>query len=338
MFSFLTDVDVMRLHKLLDVMIAVLVLVSFFVVDIAAEETAESIVDARFDIELETATDLKISVTMDVSEITVFDNTYYSSDIQTLATNGSSTDLQIIGAIKLRLRQLVKQQIEASFDDANVVALKEMPAYENTVFHDDFGVNLTSAFFGMDESVNTYNLINGILDMDAEVFYECTLHAELGWNNIYTITLPTAMYPPYTNGKVDASARIQWDVKNEYGFQYSTTAELSVKLNDPTTPSSETDDILLAFVLDASDAKQISLTTNILAKHIDIRNYGMLPESITDLDVISADGMRLFINNGLTTWDEFYQKSLANITRDAVLVIENSSYGRRASNTCQIDR
>jgi hypothetical protein len=323
MFSFLTDVDVMRLHKLLDAIIVVLMISSFFVVDAAAEETAESIVDARFDIELETATDLQISVTLDVSEITVFDHTYYSSDIQNAATN----DLESMGAIKLRLRQLLEEQLESSFEDAVITALNEKPTYENTVFYDEFGVNLTSAFFSMNETVNTYDFINGVLDMGAKVFYEFTFQAELGWDNIYTVTLPTSMFPPYTNGKKDGD-RIQWEVKNEYGFQYSTTAELSVKLKDPTTPALETDDIRLAFALDASDTRQISLTTNILAKHINIRNYEMLPESITDLDVISADGMRLFIDNEFTSWAEFYQKTLANITRDAVLVIENSSFNQ----------
>jgi len=327
MFSFLTDVDVMRLHKLLDVMIVMLMVSSFFVVGITAEETAESVVDARFDIELETTTDLKISVTMDVSEITVFDNTYYSSDIQNFAQSTTNDAIENMGAIKLRLRQLLEEQVVTSFENANVAALKEKPTYENTVFYDEFGVNLTSAFFSMNETVNTHDFINGVLDMSAEVFYEFTLQAELGWDNIYTVTLPATIFPPYTNGKKDGD-RIQWEVENEHGFQYSTTAELSVKLKDPTTPSLETDDILLAFELDASDAKQISLTTNILAKHIDIRNYEMLPESVTDLNVISADGMRLFINNGLTTWDEFYQKTLANITRDAVLVIENSSFNQ----------
>jgi len=310
-------------------MIAVLVIVSFFVVDAAAEETAESIVDARFDIELETATDLKISVTMDVSEITAFETLYDSSDIQNLATSTDYDDTITMGGIMQTLHNLLKNQMEITFENANVVPLDTRPTYKNTVFYEDYSVNLTSAFFGMGEDVDTYNFINGVLDMGAEVFYEFTLQAELGWDNTYTITLPATMFPPYTNGEVDTD-RIEWKVENENGFDYSTAAKLSIKLENPTTPSRETDDIHLAFALDASNAKQISLTTNILAKHIDIKNYGMLPESesVTDLDVISADGMRLFINNGLTTWDEFYQKSLANITRDAVSVIENSSFNQ----------
>ena len=327
MFSFLTDVDVMRLHKLLDAIIVVLMISSFFVVDAVAEKTAESIVDARFDIELETATDLKINVTMDVSEITAFETLYDSSDIQNLATSADYDDTITMGGIMQTLHNLLKNQMEMTFENANVVPLDTRPTYKNTVFYEDYSVNLTSEFFGMDEGVNTYNFINGVLDMGAEVLYEFTLQAELGWDNTYTITLQATMFPPYTNGEVDTD-RIEWKVENENGFDYSTAAKLSIKLEGPTTPSRENDDIPLAFVLDASDAKQIGLTTNILAKHIDIRNYGMLPDSVTDLDVIPADGMRLFINNGLTTWDEFYKKSLENITRDAVSVIENSSFNQ----------
>jgi len=203
MFSSLPGVDVMHLRKL-GVVIIVLLFSSFLIAEVAADEI-ESKVDTNIDIDLETATEFDIHVTMNVNKITVFSSTYDSNGIQTVANN----DLETLGAIKLRLRQLIEEQIESSFEDAIVTALIDKPTYENTVFLDEFNVELTTSFFNMNDTINIHDFVNGVLDMDAVVSYDFYFYAEPGWNNTYAMTLPASMIPRYANAEIDGD-RMEW--------------------------------------------------------------------------------------------------------------------------------
>ncbi len=313
----------MHLRILLEWAIVGLLIILLAGCSTKADDTPESIVDAQFTITLDSATDLYIEVTLDVSQITVFGELYEKSDIQAASTG----DLETMGAIKLRLRQLLEEQLEETFIDATVTALSQKPTYENNRFYDEFGVTLSSTFFGMSDDVDGYDIINGVLDMGAEVMYEVTLHAETGWDNTYTLELSSSMYPPFTNGEKNVNT-IRWTLQNEGGMGSSKAAKFSLQYKAPTTPTMNTEDIRLAFVVDSSNAKHIDLIGNIVANHIEIRDYDVLPPSISDLDFVTADGLRLFIENGLTSWQEVYQKTMVNITRKITSVIENSSFNQ----------
>lgn len=315
-------------HKLLGLTLAICFISSlFFVESISAEDERESIVDANFDIEIESATDLKISVTMEVSEITVFDKTYSNAEIHSLATSANLSDVETIGAIKLKLRNLLKQQIEKTFENASVNALNEKPTYKNTNFNDAFSVNLTYTFFKLSESVNTYNLINGILDMDAVVSYDFNLQAEHGWNNTYTIIMPDFLKYRHTTGAVDSN-KVQWRVKNRDGNNPSLPAEISIQYTEPTTTSIKEENISLEIDLDATNVNLLDLKISIIAKTIDIRNYEILPNFINELDFVPSDGMRLFIDNHLLDWDDIYNTTFKPIEQLSLSTIENSSFNQ----------
>ena len=112
--------------------------------------------------------------------------------------------------------------------------------------------------------------------MDARVNYSLNLQAEPGWNNTYTFTLPASMNRPYTNGKPEGSQVTTWEVENGNGEHPSTLAKLEIQLDGPTTPTAEFEDIRLEFELDTRTVKATSLTTNILANHIDISGYNVV--------------------------------------------------------------
>lgn len=293
------------------------------VADTSADDSPDSLVDANFDIEFVTGTDLKICVSLDVSEITVFGNTYDSNGIQTVAND----DLQTLGAIKLRLRQLLEEQIELSFEYAIITSLKDKPTYENTLFYDEYGINLTSAFFGLNETVNSHDFINGVLDLDAIVYYAFSFHAESGWNNTYTIVLPEFMNYKSTTGSAENN-RIQWKVKNREGEHPELSGELSIQLTAPSTPRPTEDDIHLKFELDAININRIALKTTILAEKVDIREYDILPDFIDELNFISSDGIRLFIDNRLLSWDDLYLKTIKPIEQITKSKIETSSFNQ----------
>lgn len=298
-----------------------------FVTNTSAEDNLDSLVDANFDIEFVTGTDLKISVAMDVSEITVFETTYGSSDIQNLAASVEYDDIITMGGIMQTLHDLLKNQIEMTFEKANVVPLNTRPTYEDTEFNEEYSVNLTSPFFGVNETVNSHDFVNGVLDMDAIVYYAFSLHAVSGWNNTYTIILPEFMKYRSTTGSAENN-RIQWEVKNRDGQHPELPADISIQLVEPTTPRLTEDDIHLEFELGASNINSIALKTIILAKNVDIQEYDILPDFINELDFVSSDGIRLFIDNGLLSWDDLYLRTIKPIEQNTITTIESSSFNQ----------
>ena len=246
----------MRLSKLLDVTMAILLISSFFIIIITtAEEDIESRAETEFDIDFKAATDLKIGIITDVSEIIAFETIYNGNDIESLATSTEYDDIITMGGIMQTLHDLLKNQMEMSFENANVVPLNTRPTYQNkAVFYEEYMVNLTSVFFSMNETVNAHDFINGVLDMDAVVSYAFEFHAEPGWNNTYTLALPISMNRPYTDGKVTGN-NIQWEVLNGDGEQSSATGNLDIQMKNPTTSESNAEDISLEFELDARNEK-----------------------------------------------------------------------------------
>lgn len=233
----------------------------------SASSYSHVLADGFFDIEFETATNFKILARIDVNEITVFDTTYDREEIKKVAVDNP----EILGAIKLRLRDLVKNQIEKSFfEKANVSPLYQIPSYENYEFHDEFSVDLTSAYFALNETVNVYDFINGVLDMGSIVSYGFNFQAESGWDNTYRVFLPSEIKYRRTTGSVEGN-RIQWMLKNTDGGNPELSAELSIQHVEPTLWNSE--DIRLEFLLDTSNVNKVALKTIFVAKSIDVREY-----------------------------------------------------------------
>lgn len=309
----------MRLNKLLDIITIILLLISLFLINTTiAEETIESRVDASFDIEFVNGTYLNIDITTNVYEITT-DETYTAEEIKTAG-------LEELGAIRLALYLELKSQLEEVFENADISNF-EMPQYDDEKFNEVLNVELTSSFFEMNDSVNAHDLINGVLDMDAQVNYSFNLQAESGWNNTFKFILPESMDLKFANTDDFDSHKneITWTLENWDDGNPSKLAMFKICFKDPTTSELEIEDISLEFELDATDVKNTSLKTIISAKNIDVREYDFLPDFITNLDFVPADGIRLFIDNGLISWDDFYQKTIEPVEEITVSKIENSS-------------
>jgi len=326
MFIFRPDVDVMQLNKLLVAVVFISLSFSSLLANIAnAEDPIENRVDATIDIEFLTGTEFKVNIDMDVITLTLAASgtAYTKSEIKTIA----GTNPETMGAIKYALKALLTGQIKQTFENADVTVINELPSYGNDIFHDEYRVNLTPTFFNINETVNIPNFINGVLDIGAFVNYTFNLKAETGWGNIYTIILPDPMGYQRTTGSVSGD-RIQWNVKNGGGEHPDLPAEISIKLDEPTTSGLETENIELDFGLNCSGKKQTALTTNVLVKSVDIGDYDILPEFVTNLKVVPSDGMRLFIENGLSSWEELYDKTIKNTKEIALSKIENSTFNQ----------
>jgi len=305
-----------------------LVFSMLYISTISAEETLDSLVDATITVEFVTGTNLKINTVLDVQRINVFDTVYDNAEIQNIA----STNLEILGAIKLSLRNLLKNQIETSFDGAIVTAINQIPEYQNNLFYDEFAVDLVSSYFGLNDSANSETLVNGFLDMGAVVEYNFNFVTEPGWNNTFTCVLPNSIsFKSANTDDVSLNTKeITWTL-NWNGVNSEIAARLSTRYKNPTTTGSETEDIFLTFDLDSSNVDNVSLSTVFSLRTINIQGYNVLPDFVTELDFVPSDGIRLFIDNDLLLWDGFYEKTIKPIEITTISTIESSSFNQSLS-------
>jgi len=318
----------MRSSRLLVVIMSMVFMTSLFLCNgISAEDSVDAIVDADFDISFLDGTHLDINITMNVIEAVAFGVVYDSLGIRDLAVSTEHDDIEALGVIKSNLHNSLENQIEGVFENANIVSLNNKPRYKSMVFYENYVVNFTSVFFGVDEKVNVYNLVNGVLDMGAVVTYNFDLQAENGWNNTFRFVLPDSISLEFANtDKFDSNKNeVTWVLENWDGENPEESAVLKSGFVNPTTSKLEDEDIFIEFELDTGDVETTSLKTVISATDLDIRDYDFLPDFVTNLDFVPADGIRLFIDTGLTSWDTFYNTTIKPLRGNIVSKLENSS-------------
>ena len=310
----------MRRHLVIQTLMVILLLISVvFVFMTTAENTSETQVEATIICTFETGSQLNVRTQMIVNRISnIYETTYTRQMIETM------TDSDALAVIKNQLHILVRNQIEETFQNANVSAITKKPTYEKPYFIDEFHVNLTDSFFHYNGSMNMTKFISGVLDMGATVTYHFNVHAEQGWNITYSYVIPSTMTLTYAN--TAETNPVTWVVRNWDGNDTGKDATLSIQLKNQTTAASETEDIALEFTLDARTVDNINFTDSIVVKKMNIHNYNVLPEFVTGLDIIPADGVRLCIDSGLFSWTDLLEKTIRPIEQQTTSLIENSSF------------
>ena len=311
----------MRLIKLITMAITIMVFSSILIDNSVNAEDTLNVIYATFNVEMISATNFIVNVEISVNRLTLSGNgvTYTGEEIDTIA----KTDQLILGAIEYELQILTKNTLTQTFEKNNVKSLRALPSYEKNKFYNNFSVDLTPSYFNMVESVDIYNIVNGVLDMSAFVNYSFNLRAEPGWNNKYVFNLGNSFNFVRTTGSVSGS-NISWDFKNPYGNNPSLKAEIQLKKVNPTTAKLNSEDIFLEFLLNCKNPTTTVLTSNILLRSVDIRKYDIIPDFISNINFMPADGIRLFIDNGLLTWDNIYDKSVKSIQQKIKSNIEES--------------
>ena len=303
-----------------------IVLLNFINIASIAQDNEDNKITATININFQSATSLTIYVDMNVQTINVFDTIYSSNDISDIAT----TNPEVLGAIKLRLRDLLKDQLKSCFDKADVKASIQIPSYSDGYFKDEFIATLTATFFNVDENYNVNNLLNGILDMGGSIKYNINLNASMGWYNTYNMILSNKMTIDYANTEdVDFSNnKITWILDNSEGKSSKLLSSFSIKYKNPTTALSDKEDITIDFIIDSKDVNLITLKSQFNLKSLDISEYKILPSFISNLNYIPSDGIRLFVENGLLTFSDIYSKTLKSIEELTVYIIENSPFNQ----------
>ena len=301
-------------------LIVALICTSLFVQYSHADKEILNLVDAVFEVEFESGTELKLDITMDVRKITT-DKTYFGSEI-------GSASQQELGAFRLKLYLMLESQLDEIFNFANLLNFT-MPEFDGDSFKESLQIKLTNSFFKVNESINIDDFINGLLDMGAVIDYFFKLKAESGWNNTYNFIFPTEIIYNRTNTNIIVGNNIiQWEVINGSGLQHSKLAEISLKYTNPTTHKISNEDIDILFELDTRNFNQTLFSANVLAKKISIKEYNILPDFITNLNFVSADGIRLLIDNGLLGWENFYNITIQPVLENILDEITHSPFNQ----------
>ncbi len=297
-----------------------LIIQSFFSINFAyADDTIDNIVDATFTIEFKSGTDLKINIEIDAQKLTLPEKTYNSDEIK-------SADDEDIGSFRILLYQMLDRQLKETFSNADFINFSR-PAFNGNTFNEELDIKLTSSYFGLNESVNSNEFINGLLDMDAWVNYSLNLKAEPGWNNTFLFNLGEKLDFETTNGILQGDY-VKWVIKNWNGEDPDKLAKLRLFKLQPTTKMLKEDDIFFDLILDSKNVEPTSLTTNILVKSSDITVFDILPDFISHIEYMPADGIRLLVNNGFISWDDCYLKLIKPLKDRTASTIEHSSFNQ----------
>lgn len=296
---------------------------SFLYISVKADEEIENIVSATFKIDMESASDLKINVEIFVTKLTLstIEKTYSAEEIKVISNSNSEQ----MGAIKYALKTMIFNQIQATFINAKVTSLLELLNYENYNFYDEYIVNLTSNFFDINQTINSHELINGLLDVGARVRYDLNLKADPGWDIIYSFNLGEKLEYQLTDGSINNNI-IEWNVRNSEGDLPSLDAFFILRNKNPTTYE-EKEDISIGFIIN-SQIEPASLESEIIINSMSLTNYSFLPEFITNIEFVPSDGVRLFVKNGMITWGEIYQKTIKDIQENIKNTIVQSDFNQ----------
>lgn len=298
---------------------------SQFIFIASANNNLENNIDAVFNIEFRSGTELIIDIKADVEKITLTanDQSYYKEDIIKKYEN----DPEIMGAIKYVLKNSLTNQLKIIFNNTNIHSFNELPLFNEGIFYDKYSINFTSNYFNLNNQVNISDFINGILRMGAFVNYTFNLVAESGWNNTYNFILSDSIGYHRTTGIVNENI-IQWIIENNNQNSYSKIAEISLKLNNPLSDYKEKN-VEFEFNIDLNEQSRLNLS--VILNSINLSELIKIPDFISNLHNIPSDGVRLFISSNLSTWDDLYQKIIKNIIDEIKPKIESPPFNQTIS-------
>lgn len=305
--------------------LGLLLLLTVSVTYVQAAETPKDLVSCEFTVNVVNGAFFSIQVNADVQSFTLeaSGKTYTASDIQGFSTSNPEK----MGMIKYAIKTALSSQIRESFPGSDIQTDQELPSYASSGFLDSYNITLSPTFFSLNESVNAVDVVNGLMDCGATVNYTISLKASAGWNNTYVFVLSDDIGYRRTTGVVKQD-RITWKVLNWDGNTPLKDAEVTFIDNSPSigTPINETTKV--TFELDCTEPKDPQLTVMLHAENIDISSLDLLPVCFSNVNILPADGIRLLVENNLTSWNALYFNTFKPASEEIIPTIESSLFNQ----------
>jgi len=298
--------------------------VSIFLLILCLSVSALDQVETDIEFEFLDGTNLDIDVTVDVYSVTLPANgvTYTQNDIQSLS-NGNP---EMMGAIKISVKGLVLDQLQASFPNSDIISIQELPIFSSGVFTDTYRLSFLPSFFSLNESVDVDDFVNGFLDCGAYVNYSFTLKSYAGWNQSYSFTILGPIGYKRTNGNVQQN-KINWVLKTA-GKPSEKNAQLTILETNPTTSFSQNESLHVEFFLNFTNSKNPVLIIRLQGFSIEINSYEILPDFLSNIHAIPADAIRLTILQNLTSWESVKNQTFDPTYELIKPILENSSFNQ----------
>lgn len=289
-----------------------------------SEQKTDS-VNSEFNIVVTNGVTFSIQVLSEVKEITLpaSGKSYSQTEIRAFST----TNLELMGAIKYAIKASISEQLQNSFPSADIITTQELPTYDGSAFIDHYNVTLSPTFFSLNETVNAYELVNGMIDCGANVNYEFSLHALPGWNNTYIFSYPAEITYRKTTGIANQNT-ITWKILNREGEAPYSMAEMTLADKTPSTEMYNNDSIKATFVMDCRNPKLTRLEILLNVEAINISSQKILPSLFTNMNTIPSDGIRLLIKNHMTTWNDIFLNTLEPASKTVIDSVESSSFNQ----------
>jgi hypothetical protein len=282
-------------------------------------------IDALFTISLRDGVVADVSCIIDVGQISLSASgkTYTKAEIASVA----SSSPEMLGAIKYALKDKISNQLSESFPNASVTSNTELPMYQDQRFLDEYILVFSSSFFNLNQSVDSNDFINGMLDVGFTVNYSFQLSALEGWNNTYTVLIPNSLTYKQTTGKVQGNT-IQWELKNWDGSHPINEAGTSLYETNPTTSKDLKEKIDIGFRINCTNPDAVTLENVFLINLLSINNYDILPSFLSNENVLPSDAIRLCVQSNLLSWIEVYNKTLNPLNNELVSIIEDRAFNQ----------
>ena len=266
-------------------------------------------VDADFEIIFLDGTKLEVKMKLRAYKLRIFGESYTADRIrETYAQNGPAFEQVLFEGIESIMNHIFRDcDFSVCRPRVERESLFDSPS-NPVVFKATSNVTLTSGFFGTNLP-NISDFINGILDMGGRVTYNFNLYAEPGWNVTFYVELNQRMEVVEASaGIVLPSGReVVWEIKNWNGENEGEERELKIKYENPTTIAKQKD-VRLDIYLDFSNLDTTILNCSMNVFSYPVNEIATLPSFISGLYFIPADGIRLFVEEGLTDWDKIKEK------------------------------
>ncbi len=290
----------------------------------------------------ENMTALTAEANFSIYRIEIGENIWTADDIRDEDDNNG----ELIESIEENMTDIFVRTIKDAFpdakrdfEDAESDLGKSGPI--NVSISADIYLTKTSLGFDEDnEELNMSDVIKGTIKMGANINKEVDLNVDSGHNSTYRFEVPSPhrMEADDTWGvwggenhtwDNDEKRVSTWIFNNSKGDEKVVhQRELIMTHQDPRDIRSEY--INATGLFDMKSFEEVSITNTINVSSVNITGYKkpgteepMLPDNVEDLNLVTADGLRLFIDNNLTSLEQIKDHSLEDAIDDLEESIEN---------------
>ncbi len=216
------------------------------------------------------------------------------------------------GILDIAFPNSVIDQVSATYDQSS---LDEAQDTDPSEYHPVVAMDLT---FEVNSTKGTYDmfgfdirsiddLIRGTLNMGGSFERDILLGSPEGWNTTYYVSFDTGHVPSATS-PVQTGSPLVWHLDNTMGTISSAILDQYMVIQDDPTGDIATKQVEapnhIDIIVDMPEYRTLDIGGEAVIYGESVDELGITLPNTISIDRLNADGMRLYVDNGLTTWDQ----------------------------------